>query len=121
MFKQLKLYYVIVTLPFALLLIGSAVFFDAIKLTITRNPHPQINYVIFIIVLFGGGLIVLSAHRLIREAKALSDYSKAIRAKTDPATLLSMANNYTGECSCPRRRFRTPRHSSSKASQCPPR
>jgi hypothetical protein len=100
MFKQLKIYYGFVTLPFVLLLIGSAVFFDAIKRTILLNPHPQINYTIFVIILVGGVLIVLSAHRLIREAKTLVEFSGAIRAKTDLATLQEMANRYTGDISC---------------------
>ncbi len=54
MFKKLNLYYVLVALPFALLLIGSVAFFNEIKGTISRNPHPQIKYTIFAIILFGG-------------------------------------------------------------------
>ena len=100
MFKQLKIYYVFVTLPFALLLLGSAVFFDAIKGTIIRNPHPQINYAIFVIILAGGVFIVINAHRLIREAKTLVEFSGAIRAKMDLATLQEMANRYTADISC---------------------
>ena len=100
MFKQLKIYYLLVTLPFALLLIGSAVFIDGIKGTIIRNPHPQIIYAIFVIVLVGGVSTVLSAHRLIREAKILAEFSRALRVKTDSATLQEMANSYTGDISC---------------------
>jgi hypothetical protein len=100
MFKQLKIYYVLVSLPFALLLIGSVAFFDAIKGTIDRNPHPQINYTIFVIILFGGVFIILNAHRLIREAKPLVEFTGAIRAKTDLATLHEMVNRYTGDISC---------------------
>ncbi len=100
MFKQLKIYYVFVTLPFALLLIGSAIFFGPIKATLVRNPHPQINYAIFCIILAGGIFIVINAHRLIREARVLLEYSGAIRAKTDRATLQDMANGYTGDISC---------------------
>jgi hypothetical protein len=99
MFKQLKNYYLIVTLPFALLLIGAVAFFDAIRSTIIRNPHPQINYVIFVIILFGGVLITLSAHRLVREAKTLMDYSRAVRANIDWAVLQKMTNSYTGDIS----------------------
>ncbi len=99
MFKQLKIYYVFVTLPFALLLIGATVFFEAIKSTILRNPHPQINYTIFVIILVGGVLIILNAHRLVREARALVDFTGAIRAKADTATLQEMANRYTADVS----------------------
>ncbi|MBI1920477.1 MAG: hypothetical protein HYS23_05260 [Geobacter sp.] len=100
MFKKLKIYYMFVALPFVMLLTGSAVFFPAIKSTITRNPHPQINYAIFVIVLSGGVFILVTAHRLMREAKTLVDYSGAIRAKTDLATLQGMTNGYTGDISC---------------------
>jgi hypothetical protein len=100
MFKQLKVYYVFVTLPFALLLVGSAFFFDAIKGTIIRNPHPQINYAIFVIILAGGVFIVINAHRLIREAKTLVEFSGAIRAKIDLTALQEMANRYTADISC---------------------
>lgn len=100
MLKQLKIYYIFVSLPFVLLLIGSAVFFEAIKGTIIRNPHPQINYAIFVIILVGGLFIILNAYRLIREAKTLVGYSEAVRAKTDFATLQAMANGYTGDVSC---------------------
>jgi len=99
MFKNLNIYYFFVTLPFALLLIGSAAFFDAILLTITRNPHPQINYAIFIIILVGGVLITLSAHRLVREAKTLMAYSRAVRANTDWTTVQEMTNYYSGDIS----------------------
>lgn len=99
MFKRLSIYYVFVTLPFALLLLGSVVFFDAIKGTITRNPHPQINYVIFVIILFGGILITLSAYHLVREAKILKEFSEALRTTNDWATLQRMANNFTGDLS----------------------
>jgi len=97
MFKQLKVYYVFVTMPFALLLIGSAFFFEAIKSTILRNPHPQINYTIFVIILVGGVFIILNVHRLIREARALVEFSSALRAKTDSGTLQEMANRYTAD------------------------
>src|SRR6185369_6210883 len=99
MFKQLKIYYVFVTLPFVLLLLGSGIFINAIMSTIVRNPHPQINYAIFVIILFGGVLISLSAHRLVHEARTLTDYSKAVRANTDWAALQKMTENYTGDIS----------------------
>lgn len=99
MFKQLKLYYIVVSLPFILLLTGSAVFFEAIRSTIIRNPHPQINYTIFYIILFGGSLILLSVYKLMHEAKTIVEYSKARKANTDLATLQEMANNYTGDIS----------------------
>lgn len=99
MFKQLKIYYVFVSLPFVLLLTGAAFFFEAIKGTILRNPHPQINYTIFVIILVGGVLIILNAHRLVQEARTLVEFSRAIRAKIDPVGLQEMANRYTADVS----------------------
>lgn len=100
MFKNLKYYYLLVSLPFALLLIGSAVFIDAIASTITRNPHPQINYAIFAIILIGGVFIIVNSRRLVREARILSDFSGSLRAKTDLATLQEMTNSYVGDIAC---------------------
>ncbi len=99
MFKQLKLYYIAVSLPFIFLLTGSAIFYQAIRSTIHSNPHPQINYTIFCIILFGGSLILLSVHKLVHEAKTIVEYSKARKANTDLATLQEMANSYTGDIS----------------------
>jgi len=100
MIKQLKIYYIFISLPFVMLLIGSAVFLDAIKSTITSNPHPQINYTIFVIILVGGVIILFNARRLIREAKTLAEFSGAIHAKTDLAHLQKMANSYTVDIAC---------------------
>jgi hypothetical protein len=100
MFKQLKIYYVLIALPFALLLTGSTIFFSAIKLTITRNPHPQINYTIFVIILVGGVLILLNARRLVGEARTTVNFSKAIRDKLDHLSLQELANRYTGAVAC---------------------
>lgn len=99
MFKQLRMYYLYVILPFALLLVGAISYFDAIRSTIVRNPHPQINYTIFIIILIGGTLIIRCAIQLMREAHALTEFSAAIRNNTDLATLQDMAIAYDGDIS----------------------
>ena len=99
MFKQLRLYYLYVALPFVMLLLGATLYFDAIKATILRNPHPQINYTIFFIILVGGALIIRSVHKMMYEAKTLLEFSAAIRANTDLATLQEMAINYDGDIS----------------------
>lgn len=97
MFKNLRLYYIVVSLPFVLLLTGSALFHNAISSTIIRNPHPQINYTIFCIIIFGGVLILLSVHKLMHEARTIVEYSNAIHANTAVATLQKMAESYTGD------------------------
>lgn len=100
MLKQLKIYYIFVSLPFIMLLIGVSVFFDSIKSTITRNPHPQINYTIFVIILVGGVIVLLNARRLMREAKNLAEFSRAIHSKTNLGALQEMANGYSGDLAC---------------------
>ena len=93
MFKRLRIYYFYVALPFIALLSGAAFYFDLIARTITANPHPQINYAIFAIILLGGFLILQSVHRLMQEAKALASFSEAVRSGTDAAALQKMAIN----------------------------
>lgn len=100
MFKQLKIYYIIVSLPFILLLAGSAFFYEAVRSTIVRNPHPQINYAIFCIILFGGVLISISVHRLMKEAKTVVAYSEALRSKMDITSLYQLSSSFTGDVSC---------------------
>ena len=100
MFKQLKIYYFFVSLPFVLLLTGAALFFDGIKVTITRNPHPQINYTIFAIILIGGVLILLNTKRLVAETRSFREFFKALRDKIENSALQKLANSATGETAC---------------------
>ncbi len=100
MLKKLKIYYIFVSLPFVMLLFGAAVFFDGIIYTIETNPHPQINYIIFVIILGGGLIILLNARRLMHEARTIVDFSRTIHAKTDRATLQERANSYSGDLAC---------------------
>lgn len=94
MLKRLRIYYFYVALPFAALLLGAAVYYDSIARTIVSNPHPQINYAIFAIILLGGFLILHSISRQMQEAKALAQYSEAVRAGADSAALQEMAINF---------------------------
>lgn len=99
MFTQLKNYYIVVSAPFLLLLLGAAYFNKAVMLTISRNPHPQINYAIFVIILFGGVLIITSAHKLVKEAKIIVEFSEYIRSGLNALQLQEIANRYTGDIS----------------------
>ena len=100
MLKQLKIYYIFVSMPFIAVLLGSVIFYGAIKSTISTNPHPQINFIIFFIILSGGALILFNARRLMREAKALTEFAGAIHAKTDLTTLQEMADKYDCDIAC---------------------
>lgn len=93
MYKRLKIYYLYTALPFILLLIAAALYRTAIVKTITSNPHPQINYLIFAITLLGGVLILISIKKLMTEAKHLSDFTEAQRAGAEQEQLQEMALN----------------------------
>ncbi len=100
MLKHLKIYYLFVSLPFILLLAGASVFIDGIKYTLVSNPHPQINIIIFTIILVGGILILFNSRRLMREAKTLVEFARALHAKKDQTTLTEMANGYNCDIAC---------------------
>ncbi len=93
MYKRLRIYYLYTAMPFILLLLGAALYRKAIIKTIVSNPHPQINYLIFIIIIVGGVLILMSINKLMKEAKHLSDFTAAQRAGADQETLQKMALN----------------------------
>ncbi|HQO16798.1 MAG TPA: hypothetical protein PLG02_07530 [Methylotenera sp.] len=97
MYKRLRIYYLYTVLPFAFLLIAAFIYRSAVMKTISSNPHPQINYLIFIITLVGGVLILMSISKLVHEGKQLSDFSDAVRSGADPATLQTKALNYDAD------------------------
>ncbi len=91
MYKRLRVYYLYTAMPFILLLIAAGLYHKAIIKTITTNPHPQINYLIFAITLLGGILILLSIKKLMQEVKQLSKFTEAQRAGADQEQLQEMA------------------------------
>lgn len=93
MYKRLRIYYLYTAMPFVLLLIAAALYRNAIIKTITTNPHPQINYLIFAITLVGGVLILMSIRKLMVEAKHLSKFTEAQRSGADQEQLHEMALN----------------------------
>jgi hypothetical protein len=100
MLKQLKLYYVLISIPYALMLGGAVVFLGAINSTLESNPHPQINYTIFFITLGGGLIILFNSRRFVREARALVEFSKAVKANTDLTTLKDLTKSFTCDVAC---------------------
>ena len=93
MLKRLRIYYFYVALPFVALLTGAAIYHQQIARTITANPHPQINYAIFAIIIMGGMLILRGVHRLMQEVRALARFSDAVRSKMPQAELPEMTIN----------------------------
>ncbi|MPS47695.1 hypothetical protein [Methylobacillus sp.] len=97
MLKRLRIYYFYAALPFVLLLLGAAVYHEAIIKTLVENPHPQINYAIFFITILGGILILLNVRRLLREASKLEDFTNAVQSGESPAQLQDRAQSYEGD------------------------
>ena len=93
MYKRLRIYYLYTAMPFVLLLIAAVVYRNAIIKTITSNPHPQINYLIFAITFVGGVLILMSIRKLMVEAKHLSNFTEAQRSGAEQEQLHEMALN----------------------------
>ena len=91
MYKRLRIYYLYTAMPYALLLLGAFLYRDAIIKTIQSNPHPQINYIIFAIILVGGVLIIRIIHRLMQEAQQLSIFTTAQKSGVSPEELQSIA------------------------------
>ncbi len=97
MYKNLRIYYLYTALPFALLLLAAILYRTAIIKTIASNPHPQINYIIFAIILIGGILIMRIIHRLMEEAEQLSIFTEAQKDGASADDLREIALNSNAE------------------------
>lgn len=91
MYKQFRFYYLYTIMPFALLLLAAFMYRKTIVHTIQSNPHPQINYLIFIITLVGGMLAIVCIKRLMQEVRELSRFVDALNAGTPVVDLQKMA------------------------------
>ena len=99
MYKRLRIYYLYTAMPFALLLLGALLYRHAIVKTIASNPHPQINYLIFAIILIGGVLIIRIIHRLMYEAKEIALFRQAQKEQASAAQLQDIAMDCEGDVS----------------------
>lgn len=97
MHNKLKIYYLLTPLPFVMLVIGAIFFRQAIVSTLVNNPHPQINYAIFVLILIGAGFILINLFKLMKEAAALGEFTDAVREGAEPARLQAMALNYDAD------------------------
>ncbi|WP_319243403.1 hypothetical protein [uncultured Propionivibrio sp.] len=76
--KRLSVYLFYCSLPYLLLLFGVSVYYDLIVDIVRRNPHPQLNYAIFVVALCGGLLILWGVRRILREGRLLAAFSRAL-------------------------------------------
>lgn len=91
MYKQFRFYYLYTILPFLLLLLTAWMYRDVVWKTIKSNPHPQINYLIFLIAISGGLLAIHCVFRLMREVRVFSNFISQLNAGTPPAELQKQA------------------------------
>lgn len=91
--KKLKLYYLYVGIPVALVVLGTIMFFPQIMGTIEGNPHPQINYLIFVLIVVGCTQMLLHVRRINHEGDAIQRFSKAIRNKEKREDIQLMLDN----------------------------
>jgi len=94
MYKRLRIYYLYTALPFIILLLGAATFSKAIINTLEHNPHPQINYTIFAVTLFGGLLIIWGVHKVMHEAKILDTFTRELRNGKSSEELIALCNKF---------------------------
>ncbi len=92
--KRLKPYYFFVGIPGVLVLLGFAVFFDVVAGTMRGNPHPQINYLIFVLMGGGAAMMMHAVHRMNREGNFVQRFFVAAREGATPEVLRDMV---TGE------------------------
>jgi hypothetical protein len=83
--KRLQRYYFNVGIPVLLLVLGTIVFFKEIMGTVQGNPHPQINYLIFILIVVGCVQMVLHVMRINREGRLLDTFANMIMVRKDAA------------------------------------
>jgi hypothetical protein len=77
--KRLQLYYWYIGLPVLMVALGSVLFFDAIMSTVKGNPHPQINYIIFVLVAAGCYQMLAHVRRINREGNLFRQYRRMVQ------------------------------------------
>lgn len=82
--NKLNRYYYYVGIPIAIVVLGTMAFFGAIMGTVEGNPHPQINYMIFLIIPLGMILMATHVHRMNQEHKAIEAFYQMARLVKTP-------------------------------------
>lgn len=76
--KRLKLYYFYVGLPVLFVTLGTLFFHKAIMSTVEGNPHPQINYMIFMLIVVGCVQMLMHVHRINKEGQLFDQYFNSV-------------------------------------------
>lgn len=85
--KQLKRYYFYVGLPILCVALGAIVFFQAIANTVKGNPHPQINYIIFGLIVVGCIQMAMHVKRINAEGALFYRYRDDVRKNAAPSSI----------------------------------
>ena len=93
--KRLQRYYLFVGIPVLAVVLGTLFFFDAIASTVKGNPHPQINYIIFALIVAGCYQMTMHVVRINREARHFYVYRKAVRNGASKEEIESMLEGVT--------------------------
>jgi hypothetical protein len=72
--KRLQRYYFLIGVPVLLIALGSVYFSDEIMGTIEGNPHPQINYLILLLIVAGCFQVLLHVRRINAEGQLIVDF-----------------------------------------------
>ena len=93
--KRLNRYYLFVGIPVLAVVLGTIFFFDAIVGTVNGNPHPQINYIIFGLIVAGCYQMTMHVVRINREARHFYIYRKAVRSGASKEEIESLLEGAT--------------------------
>ncbi len=88
--NKIKSYYWYVGIPIAALALGTVLFFDLIVSTVTGNPHPEVNYVIFILIVAGSAMMWQQVARMNRDARSIEAFYEVAVSKPNVEDLRKM-------------------------------
>lgn len=91
--NKLKPYYAYVGVPIGLLVLGAIVFSSAIMSTVEGNPHPEINYIIFLLLIAGATMMLLHVVRLNREGQLVQNYFDGLKKGLKPLEIQRILSN----------------------------
>jgi hypothetical protein len=82
--KRLQRYYLYIGISVALLALGAVIFYQEIMGTINGNPHPQINYLILVLIVAGCGHMWWQVRRINREGALIETITDWLLEKRNP-------------------------------------
>jgi len=79
--KRLQRYYLYIGIPIVLIALGSVLFQKEIMGTIEGNPHPQINYLILLLIVGGCVQMMGHVHRINLEGQLIENFTNCLLPK----------------------------------------